>query len=49
MMTYLDLSSSTAFFDQYYSALFLPHTDMGQFPAVGDRLAAAWRAHREQA
>ncbi len=39
MMTYLDLSSSTAFFDQYSSALFLPHTDMGQFPAVRDRLA----------
>jgi uncharacterized 2Fe-2S/4Fe-4S cluster protein (DUF4445 family) len=49
MMTYVDLSSSPAFFDQYSSALFLPHTDMGQFPAVGDRLAAAAHARREQA
>ncbi|MBI0582788.1 MAG: DUF4445 domain-containing protein [Methanomassiliicoccus sp.] len=40
MMTYLDLSSSNAFFDQYSSALFLPHTDLGQFPAVAERLAA---------
>ncbi|MDW5562017.1 MAG: ASKHA domain-containing protein [Methanomassiliicoccus sp.] len=41
MMTYLDLSSSTAFFDQYSSALFLPHTDLEQFPTVRDRLGAA--------
>lgn len=40
MMTYLDLSSSNAFFDQYSSALFLPHTDLEQFPAVRGRLAA---------
>jgi uncharacterized 2Fe-2S/4Fe-4S cluster protein (DUF4445 family) len=33
-MTYLDLSSSPAFFDQYSSALFLPHTDLEQFPSV---------------
>lgn len=33
-MTYLDLSSSHEFFDQYSSALFLPHTDMDQFPSV---------------
>lgn len=39
MMTYLDLSSSPAFFDQYSSALFLPHTDMEQFPTVRGRLA----------
>ena len=40
MMTYIDLSSSPVFFDQYSSALFLPHTDLDQFPAVHDRLAA---------
>ena len=39
MMTYIDLSSSPAFFDQYSSALFLPHTDMDQFPTVRGRLA----------
>ena len=37
-MTYLDLSSSQAFFDQYSSALFLPHTDMDQFPYVRERI-----------
>jgi len=37
-MTYLDLSSSSAFFDQYSSALFLPHTDMEQFPSVRKKL-----------
>lgn len=37
-MTYLDLSTSPAFFDQYSSALFLPHTDMERFPAVRRRL-----------
>ena len=37
-MTYLDLSSSSAFFDQYSSALFLPHTDLDQFPSVRRRL-----------
>lgn len=41
MMTYLDLSSSPAFFDQYSSALFLPHTDMEQFPRVRQRLAGS--------
>ncbi|OPY26496.1 MAG: Na(+)-translocating NADH-quinone reductase subunit F [Methanomassiliicoccales archaeon PtaU1.Bin030] len=44
-MTYVDLSSSQAFFDQYSSALFLPHTDMDQFPEVRKRLEAA-RGHR---
>ncbi len=35
-MTYLDLSSSQIFFDQYSSALFLPHTDLDQFPNSQD-------------
>jgi uncharacterized 2Fe-2S/4Fe-4S cluster protein (DUF4445 family) len=37
-MTYVDLSSSNPFFDQYTSALFLPHTDLGQFPRVAKRM-----------
>lgn len=32
--TYLDLSSDPAFYDEYTSAQFLPHTDRGQFPSV---------------
>lgn len=34
-MTYVELSVSRNFMDEYMSALFLPHTDMGQFPTVG--------------
>jgi len=33
-MTYMELSVSRAFMDEYMSALFLPHTDMSQFPTV---------------
>jgi len=33
-MTYVDLSSDPKYMDQYTSALFLPHTDPGQFPNV---------------
>ncbi|GAB4389139.1 MAG: ASKHA domain-containing protein [Thermodesulfovibrionales bacterium] len=33
-MTYVELSVSRAFMDEYMSALFLPHTDMGKFPSV---------------
>ncbi|MGD1075999.1 MAG: ASKHA domain-containing protein [Thermodesulfovibrionales bacterium] len=33
-MTYMELSVSRGFMDEYMSALFLPHTDMGQFPTV---------------
>lgn len=32
-MTYLDLSSDASFFDEYTSALFIPHTDESFFPA----------------
>lgn len=34
MMTYLELSADNTFYDAFTSALFLPHTDMGQFPSV---------------
>ncbi|MFP4650745.1 MAG: ASKHA domain-containing protein [Desulfobacterales bacterium] len=33
-MTYLDFSTNTAFMDQFTSALFLPHTNMEEFPSV---------------
>jgi uncharacterized 2Fe-2S/4Fe-4S cluster protein (DUF4445 family) len=33
-MTYLELSADNTFYDQFMSALFLPHTDMSAFPAV---------------
>jgi len=34
MMTYLELSADNTFFDEFNAALFLPHTDMSQFPSV---------------
>ena len=33
-MTYLELAADNAFTDQFMAALFLPHTDMNQFPSV---------------
>ena len=39
-MTYLELSADNSFMDDYTSALFLPHTDLGTFPTVRDLLAA---------
>jgi uncharacterized 2Fe-2S/4Fe-4S cluster protein (DUF4445 family) len=33
-MTYLELSADNTFYDQFTSALFLPHTDIEQFPSV---------------
>jgi uncharacterized 2Fe-2S/4Fe-4S cluster protein (DUF4445 family) len=33
-MTYLELAADNAFTDQFLAALFLPHTDMSQFPSV---------------
>ncbi|MBI9084021.1 MAG: DUF4445 domain-containing protein [Desulfobacterales bacterium] len=33
-MTYIDFSSNSRFMDAFTSALFLPHTDLGQFPSV---------------
>ncbi len=34
MMTYLELSADNSFYDQFMSALFLPHTDITAFPSV---------------
>jgi uncharacterized 2Fe-2S/4Fe-4S cluster protein (DUF4445 family) len=33
-MTYLELSADNRFYDQFTSALFLPHTDIEKFPSV---------------
>jgi uncharacterized 2Fe-2S/4Fe-4S cluster protein (DUF4445 family) len=33
-MTYLELSADNSFMEEYTSALFLPHTDLGAFPTV---------------
>jgi uncharacterized 2Fe-2S/4Fe-4S cluster protein (DUF4445 family) len=34
-MTYIDLSSSKRFMDEYIAAMFLPHTDITRFPSSG--------------
>jgi len=39
-MTYIELSVSRGFMDEYLSAMFLPHTDIGQFPTVSKLLSA---------
>jgi len=41
MMTYLELSTNPKFMDQYISALFLPHTNIENFPTVKRRLEEA--------
>ncbi len=33
-MTYIELSVSSAFMDEFTSAMFLPHTDLDRFPSV---------------
>jgi uncharacterized 2Fe-2S/4Fe-4S cluster protein (DUF4445 family) len=37
-MTYFELSTTQAFFDEFSSSLFLPHTDVDQFPTVQELL-----------
>jgi uncharacterized 2Fe-2S/4Fe-4S cluster protein (DUF4445 family) len=44
-MTYLDLSSDPHYMDNYLQAMFLPHTDLGQFPSVAKRLASVSHAN----
>lgn len=39
-MTYLELSADNTFYDAFTSALFLPHTDLGQFPTVEAAIAS---------
>ena len=38
-MTYLELSADNTFMDEYTSALFLPHTNLANFPSVHEALA----------
>ncbi|MCG8688784.1 MAG: ATP-binding protein, partial [Desulfobacterales bacterium] len=45
-MTYIDFSSNSRFMDEFTSALFLPHTDLGAFPSV--RLHADGRPAKSQ-
>ena len=33
-MTYLELSADNSFFDEFNAAMFLPHTDLSQFPSM---------------
>ncbi len=42
-ITYLELSTSSKFYDEYVSALFLPHTNTELFPTV-DKLIAGGRS-----
>jgi uncharacterized 2Fe-2S/4Fe-4S cluster protein (DUF4445 family) len=37
-MTNFELSETSSFMDKYVAALFLPHTDMDQFPKLKERL-----------
>jgi uncharacterized 2Fe-2S/4Fe-4S cluster protein (DUF4445 family) len=43
-MTYIELSVSRSFMDEYLSALFLPHTDLNAFPTVRKELEDRKRA-----
>jgi uncharacterized 2Fe-2S/4Fe-4S cluster protein (DUF4445 family) len=38
-LTYLELSADNSFYDQFTSAMFLPHTDINRFPSVQQVLA----------
>ena len=40
-LTYLDLGSDPRYMDSYVEAMFLPHTDLGQFPTVMQKMSAA--------
>lgn len=40
-MTYIELSVSRSFMDEYLSALFLPHTDITAFPSVQSKLKSS--------
>ncbi|MDA8098805.1 MAG: ASKHA domain-containing protein [Nitrospiraceae bacterium] len=48
-MTYVELSVSRNFMDEYMSALFLPHTNLDAFPTVKKEMTRAktWYPHEE--
>jgi len=37
-MTYIELSADNSFYDAFVSALFLPHTDINNFPSIAAAL-----------
>jgi uncharacterized 2Fe-2S/4Fe-4S cluster protein (DUF4445 family) len=39
-MTYIELSADNNFYEAFTSALFLPHTDLAQFPSVAEALSS---------
>jgi uncharacterized 2Fe-2S/4Fe-4S cluster protein (DUF4445 family) len=39
MMTNVELSESSSFMDNYVAAMFLPHTNLDEFPGVSQRMA----------
>jgi uncharacterized 2Fe-2S/4Fe-4S cluster protein (DUF4445 family) len=41
MMTNFELSETASYMDHYVAALFLPHTDLNQFPKLKQRLSAS--------
>jgi uncharacterized 2Fe-2S/4Fe-4S cluster protein (DUF4445 family) len=40
-MTYIELSADNSFYEAFMSALFLPHTDLNNFPSVAQAIAGA--------
>jgi uncharacterized 2Fe-2S/4Fe-4S cluster protein (DUF4445 family) len=44
MMTNFELSENVDFMNNYVAALFLPHTDVSEFPTVSKRLAKATKS-----
>ena len=47
-MTYLELSADNAFYDNFTSALFLPHTEIARFPSVQAILTNGRNNHPEE-
>ena len=48
MMTNFELSEDVVFMNNYIAALFLPHTNAGEFPSVSKRLAKLHRGKLKQ-
>jgi uncharacterized 2Fe-2S/4Fe-4S cluster protein (DUF4445 family) len=46
-MTYIELSADNSFYENFMSALFLPHTDMQRFPTVQAALENGKEKERE--
>lgn len=48
-MTYIELSADNAFYEEFTSALFLPHTDLSKFPNVAEAISKMNEAHQPTA